>query len=59
MTETLLFAVASVESVILVTIGVVVGAVGGYLFLRSNPQKKAKIDAEVEKISDELKDERR
>jgi len=40
---------------ILVIVGVVIGAVGSYLFLRANPDKKAELDEEVEKISDELK----
>ena len=54
MTETL-FAVVNIGSGILLGIGVVIGAVFSYLFLRANPDKKAELDAEVEKISDELK----
>lgn len=34
---------------------VVAAAVAGYLFLRANPKKKAKLDAVVEKVSDKLK----
>lgn len=34
---------------------VVVGAVAGYLFLRANPRKKAKLDAAVEKAKNLLK----
>lgn len=34
---------------------VVVGAVAGYLFLRANPRKKAKLDSAVEKAKDLLK----
>ena len=42
----------------LIVVGIavlVIGAVFSYLFLRANPDKKAKLDEEVEKISDEIK----
>jgi uncharacterized membrane-anchored protein YhcB (DUF1043 family) len=47
--------VVGIGPVVLVIAGVVVGAVFSYLFLRANPDKKAELDEEVEKISDELK----
>lgn len=54
MTEAMLAVVAG-ELVVAGIVGVVVGGVFSYLFLRANPDKKAKLDEEVEKISDEIK----
>lgn len=47
--------IASIVGVSLIVVAAVVGAVVfSYLFLRSNPAKKAAIDAEVDKISKKL-----
>lgn len=55
MTEAMLAVVDGAAVVVVGVIGLVVGAVFSYLFLRANPDKRAKLDEEVEKISDEIK----
>lgn len=46
--------IASIVGIGLAVVAVVAAAVGGYLFLRANPQKKAKLDAEVNQIARKL-----
>lgn len=53
--ENIIAEVTGAGAVVIAVAGVVVGAVFSYLFLRTNPDKKAVLDEEVEKISDELK----
>lgn len=55
MTETLLAVVDGGGLIAVGIAGLLIGGVFSYLFLRANPDKKAKLDEEVEKISDELK----
>lgn len=45
-----------VITVVVFVVGVAVGAVGSYLFLRANKNKKAVVDAFADKASRELKD---
>jgi hypothetical protein len=46
--------IASVFGIGLAVVAVVGAVVGSYLFLRANPQKKAKLDAEVNDIAKKL-----
>lgn len=55
MTEAMLAVVDGAAVVVVGVISLVAGAVFSYLFLRANPDKKAVLDEEVEKISDEIK----
>lgn len=55
MTETMLAVVDGGGLIVVGIAALVVGGVFSYLFLRANPDKKSKLDEEVEKISDEIK----